>query len=54
MAPISTGLFAGVVDFNAYGFIIKKIMKSEVVKRGLADSDMNTVNDLRDWNAIDA
>ncbi|MFA5313463.1 MAG: flavodoxin domain-containing protein [Methanomassiliicoccales archaeon] len=53
LAPLSTGLFAGVVDFNAYGFIIKKIMKSEVVKRGLADSDMKMVSDLRDWNAIE-
>jgi menaquinone-dependent protoporphyrinogen oxidase len=54
LEPVSTGLFAGVVDFNAYGFIIKKIMKSESAKRGLAESDMKVVNDLRDWNAIEA
>ncbi|OPY31368.1 MAG: protoporphyrinogen oxidase [Methanomassiliicoccales archaeon PtaU1.Bin124] len=58
----SSATFAGVVDFNKYGFVVKKIMKSIYVKRNeeagspeKADEiDWTKTRDYRDWNAIDA
>ena len=58
--PVATGLFAGVVDFNKYGFVVKGIMKSIVSKRveekdgKEAAANMPMVTDNRDWNSIDA
>ncbi|QLH75270.1 MAG: flavodoxin domain-containing protein [Methanomassiliicoccales archaeon] len=51
--PVSTGLFAGVINFPKYGLLVRTIMKSEVVKRGLSGADVSTVYDLRDWNAVE-
>jgi len=59
LKPISTGLFAGVIDFNKYGFVVKGIMKSIVSKReeeksGKKDGlDYSRPMDLRDWANID-
>jgi len=52
--PVSTAIFAGVVDFNKYGFLIKKIMKSESAKRNVAVTEDKLVYDMRDWKAIEA
>lgn len=58
--PVATGLFAGVVDFNKYGFVVKGIMKSIVSKRveeqqgKEAAANMPMVTDNRDWAQIDA
>lgn len=58
--PVATGLFAGVVDFTKYGFVVKGIMKSIVSKRveekdgREAAANMPMVTDNRDWDSIDA
>jgi menaquinone-dependent protoporphyrinogen oxidase len=54
LKPISTALFPGVVNFPAYGFIVRKLMKSEAAKRSITGVDAGGVWDMRDWNAIDA
>lgn len=52
--PASTAMFSGVVNFPAYGFIVRKLMKSEAAKRSITGTDADGVWDMRDWNAIDA
>lgn len=46
--PVSTGLFAGVLDYNKYGPAIKAVMKYKMWTKGVEEGDH------RDWRAIHA
>lgn len=46
--PVSTGLFAGVLDYNRYGTAIKAVMKYRMWTKGVEEGD------YRDWRAIHA
>ena len=44
--PVSTGLFAGVLDYNKYGTAIKAVMRYKMWTKGVEEGD------YRDWRAI--
>jgi len=46
--PVSTGLFAGVLDYNKYGTAIKAVMKYKMWTKGVEEGD------YRDWRVIHA
>jgi menaquinone-dependent protoporphyrinogen oxidase len=48
VTPVSTGLFAGVLDYNKYGTTIKAVMKYRMWAKGVEEGD------YRDWRAIHA
>lgn len=44
--PVSTGLFAGVLDYDRYSFVVRMIMKQKMKDAGVPEGD------YRDWEAI--
>jgi menaquinone-dependent protoporphyrinogen oxidase len=46
--PVSTGLFAGVLDYSKYPTAIKAVMKYKMSRKGVTEGD------YRDWPAIRA
>jgi menaquinone-dependent protoporphyrinogen oxidase len=46
--PVSTGLFAGVLEYNKYGTAIKAVMRYKMWTKGVEEGD------YRDWRAIHA
>jgi menaquinone-dependent protoporphyrinogen IX oxidase len=52
LAPISTGLFAGVLDFDKYNFAVKALVKSMVKKQLEPGEKIPEKIDFRNWNKI--
>ena len=48
VSPVGLGLFAGVLDYARYNFVVRMIMKGKMEKQGVPEGDH------RDWDGIRA
>ena len=52
LSPVSTGLFAGMFDFNRYNFVTRTIVKSIAKRRTPKGTELPEIQDFRDWDQI--
>ena len=47
--PVDIGLFAGVLDYSKLSFVVRRIMKSKMKKKGVPEGDHRNWDDIRAW-----
>jgi len=47
--PVDIGLFAGVLDYSKLSFVVRRIMKSKMKKKGVPEGDHRNWDAIRAW-----
>jgi len=49
VTPIATGLFAGVLDYDKFSFMMRMVMKIKMKERGMDEGDYRDWPSIRSW-----